>query len=562
MIEPISAKREGSASGRVARSGHVGLDIEMTKPRQTSPFRVSLQLKSAVILTFVVLTALAVGGWFYYDTTDQWLVGEDGRRAMRIAQALGLAAQKDLVDQHYGTLQSLAKEYLRNDNIQYVAILDARGESAASASRDVGGNKFAPLLRLPVSVSATRRLDRNTLSLAHPIILSDTTWYKDRLAGSVRLVLDTSKTTASLRQVRDRMMVIGVIIAACVIPFGYLLVWHVVGQPVRDLVGATRRLARGDFTARTGLKRADEIGELAGAFNMMAGEVSEMRDELLDANEQLEQKVAGRTRDLEIANGRLRDEIAEKEDFLRAVSHDLNAPLRNIAGIASMLVVKGKDTLPSEAVDKLNRIRANVEVETSLIGELLELSRIRTRPQRREVVDIGGLVRKVADTFEFDLKQRRIDLQVASHMPFLWVDKSRMHQVFQNLIDNAIKYMHRDEGGRIVVEHELADGAHEFRVVDNGPGIAPDQLEKVFYVFRRARSVANSKVPGKGVGLALVKGVAANYDGRAWVTSEEGKGSTFHVALSVEATLPPANPEFRQNPNEKDRVPTDHHPVG
>jgi len=534
----------------------------MTTPRKDSPFRISLQLKSVVILTFVVLTAMAVGGWFYYDTSDRWLGAEDSRRAMRIAQALGHSAQRDLAEKRYGALQRLAKEYLRNDNIQYIAVLDAQGEVAASASRDFAPDKFGPLLRLPVSVSATRRLDRDTLALARPIIYSDATWYKDRLAGSVRLVLDTRETTVSLRKLRDRMMVIGVIIAACAIPFGYLLVWHVVGQPVRDLVGATRQLARGDFTARTSLKRVDEIGELAGAFNMMAQEVSQMRDELLDANEQLEQKVANRTQALEVANGRLRDEIAEKEDFLRAVSHDLNAPLRNIAGIASMLVMKGKGTLPQDTVDRLNRIRANVEVETSLIGELLELSRIRTRPQRREVVDIGRLVRKVADTFDFDLKQRRIELVVAPHMPFLWVDASRMHQVFQNLIDNAIKYMHRDAGGQIIVEHELVDGAHEFRVIDNGPGIAPDQLAKVFYVFRRAQSVANSKVPGKGVGLALVKSVAANYDGRAWVTSEEGKGSTFHVALSVEATLPPAKPEFRQNQDERNSAQTDHHPVG
>jgi len=227
---------------------------------------------------------------------------------------------------------------------------------------------------VPLSVDRTR-LDRDTLSLARPIILREATWYRDRLARSVRLVLDTSVTTSNLAEVRHRMMVIGVIIVACAVPFGYLLVWHVVGQPVSDLVGVTRQLADGDFTARTGLKRTDEIGELAGAFNMMAGEVSRMRDELVEANERLELKVADRTRDLEVANERPREEMAEKEDFLRAVSHDLNAPLRNIAGIASMVTLrniagiasmvtmKWKDALPAEAVAKLERIAANVEVE-------------------------------------------------------------------------------------------------------------------------------------------------------------------------------------------------------
>ena len=532
----------------------------MARSRRTNPFRVSLQVKSAVILTSIVLTAMAVGGWFYFDTAGNWLRSEDNRRAMRIAQALGLAAQKDLTEQSYGSLQRLVREYLRNDSIHYVAILDAEGTVVASASRKAGADPYGPLRRLPVSVSAIRRLDRDTLSLARPIILRDVTWYRDRLAGSVRLVLDTSVTTTNLAEVRQRMMVIGVIIVACAIPFGYLLVWHVVGQPVKDLVGVTRQLAEGDFTARTGLKRNDEIGELAGAFNMMAGEVSRTRDELVNANEMLELKVADRTRELEVANDRLREEMAEKEDFLRAVSHDLNAPLRNIAGIASMVTMKWKDDLPDEAVAKLERIAANVEVETSLIGELLELSRVRSRPERREVVDMGRLIEGVAGTFDFDLKEGKIDLQVSPRMPFLWVASSRMRQVFQNLIDNAIKYMNRPSGGRIAIEHELVDGFHEFRVIDNGPGIPADQLKKVFYVFRRAKNAVNSTVPGKGVGLALVKSVAANYDGRAWVTSEEGKGSTFHIALSLKATLPPARPEFRTGRKETSDQ-SDHYPV-
>ena len=538
--------------------------IEMATKEKANPFRVSLQLKSAVVLTFVVLTAIAAGGWSYFYEVRDLMRSEDSRRAMRIAQALGLAAQKDLAERNHGPLQRLVSEYLRNDSIRYVAILDANGEVAASASRETASNQYAPLRRLPISVSMTRRPGRDLLSLARPIILQDAARDTDRLAGSVRLVLDTSATAATLSNVRHHMMVIAVIIVACALPFGFLLVWHVAGQPVRELVRATRQLARGDFAARAELKRNDEIGELAGAFNMMAGEVSRMRDELVDANKHLEHKVADRTGDLEVANRRLREEMAEKEDFLRAVSHDLNAPLRNIAGMTSLLLMNKQGQLPPEAVSRLKRIRANVEVESSLIAELLELSRIRTKPQRREVVDMGKLLHKIADTFEFELKQQQIEFDLASHMPYLYVEESRMRQVFQNLIDNAIKYMHRESGGRISIEHELVDGFHEFRVIDNGPGIEPDQIEKVFYVFRRATNAANAKVPGKGVGLALVRSVVANYDGRVWVTAKVAAGSTFHVTLAVKATLPPTEPQFRPaNLQENDcHAKTDHNPAG
>jgi len=429
----------------------------MAAKEKVNPFRVSLQLKSAVVLTFVVLTAIAAGGWSYFNRVQDLMRSEDNRRAMRIAQALGLAAQDNLTQQRHEPLQNLVSEYLRNDSIRFVAILDSDGHVTASASRETTSNRYASLLRLPVSVSMMRRAAPGVLSLARPIILQDAGQDTNRLAGSVRLVLDTTATAAALRDVRHHMMVIAVILVACALPFGYILVWHVVGQPLGELVRATRQLGRGDFAARAQLTRRDEIGELAGSFNMMATEVSRMRDELVDANERLEQKVADRTQELELANQRLREEMAEKEDFLRAVSHDLNAPLRNIAGMTSILLMNPRDELPDDAVARLQRIQANVEVETSLIAELLELSRIRTRPQRRDVVDMRELIGGVVETLDFELKQRGIAVDVTSHMPYLYVEKARMRQVFQNLIDNAIKYMHRDSGGRIVIEHELAD---------------------------------------------------------------------------------------------------------
>src|SRR5205807_8220870 len=104
------------------------------------------------------------------------------------------------------------------------------------------------------------------------------------------------------------------------------------------------------------------------------------------SNQGLEGKVNQRTVQLEAANARLSSEIAEKEDFLRAVSHDLNAPLRNIAGMATMLLLKHRASFDEDVVHRLERIQKNVQVETDLISELLELSRIKTRRQKVETV--------------------------------------------------------------------------------------------------------------------------------------------------------------------------------
>ncbi|MCD6304469.1 MAG: HAMP domain-containing histidine kinase [Planctomycetes bacterium] len=511
--------------------------------RQGTPrrrMRIGLQVKCAVILTMVVLGAMATGGWFYFDTARKSLRRSEMQHAMQLTNALGLAAQYDLRQGRDLALRRLAEDFLANEGVRYAALVDADGLPAATAcATPAGRQRWAHLADVPVTVSLVRRMDDDLLVLAKPIVMRDVIWYRQRLVGGVRVVFDTSGTTARLAAVRARMMLVAGAVIALAIPLGYVLVWRVVLRPLRRLLALTDRLARGDFHARLKLRSRDEIGQLGEAFDAMAGRLADMRDELLRANEQLEQQVARRTEELQFANARLRAEMAEKEEFLRAVSHDLNAPLRNIAGMATMIAMRWRDELPEDIMARLQRIQANVDIETAMIKELLELSRIRTRPQRREVVDCSTLVRGVVESFDYELRARRIDIDLHGEMPLLYVEKNRLREVFQNLIDNAIKYMHRRTGGWIRVGYRRTRRMHEFYVADNGPGIAPDQHERVFCVFRRAETARAAAVEGKGVGLALVRSVASNYDGRAWVESQPGRGSTFYVALSVENTSPP-----------------------
>ena len=304
----------------------------------------------------------------------------------------------------------------------------------------------------------------------------------------------------------------------------------------------TGRIATGDLGARTGISSNDEIGELAESFDTMSGRIADMRHQLVESNKQLEAKVAERTGDLKIANTRLRQQMTEKEDFLRAVSHDLNAPLRNISGMAAMLMSNLHQKFPPEAAARLERIQANVDIQSSLIGELLDLSRIQAGPQNRHIVDACHTITQLGRAFEFELNARNITFVITDKMPTLYVRQSHFRQVFQNLIDNAIKYINRPSGGRIEVSYKLVGDMHQFSVRDNGPGIPQNEHNRIFTVFRRASSAEATRTAGKGVGLATVKAVVSNYDGQAWVESEVGAGATFFVALSVKATArPPAD---------------------
>lgn len=493
----------------------------------------SLGLKTVIILGCVVLGVTLVGGWSYHTISTSILNTNDYRHAVSIVDSLRMAAAQDLEGRRSLSLKRLVNDAILNDSVRYVAIVDAENRVTAMAAKEGPAPGLSTLMNTPVSIVNTTRSEEGMLLLARPI-LRNGSGNGSRIIGGVRLMMDTSSTSSALEAAQQKLIMTAAVAVVSALLAGYLMVWFVVVKPLHRIVTAARKVAAGDYTARLRVHGGDEIGELAFAFDAMVSDVSRARDELVGSKEHLEQCVLERTGQLEVANDRLRHEIAEKEDFLRAVSHDLNAPLRNIAGMATLITMKFGEELPEEVVARLQRIQANVDVQASMLNELLELSRVKTCPQKREKVDFGGLVSEVVQTFEYELKTHQIDLVVNGELPRLFVERNRIRQVFQNLIDNAIKYMDRPTGGRIEVLYEFSQDMHTFCISDNGPGISPEDQEKLFRVFRRVQSAATAKVPGKGVGLALIRNIVSNYDGKTWVESKPGVGSKFCFSLAAQ----------------------------
>ena len=301
--------------------------------------------------------------------------------------------------------------------------------------------------------------------------------------------------------------------------------------PVRSLLEATARLSEGGQPVPVTAKTHDELGLLADAFNTMARNLSTTRYQLEKTNEELEQKVRDRTAELERVNDRLETELIDKNDFLRAVSHDLKAPLRNIDGMAAMLLKKYRSQLAGDAMTKLERIGANVKIQTDLINDLLELSRIRNRPGRHHAIDLNELILEVRDNLSYDLEHGHIVFELKDKLPTILADQNRVRQIFQNLLDNAIKYMVPRSPSRITIEYRQDELSHHFTITDNGRGIAPDNLRDIFQMFRRATHQNGHSEHGRGVGLAIVKSIVERYGGKIDVHSQPDIGSTFHFTF-------------------------------
>jgi signal transduction histidine kinase len=163
-----------------------------------------------------------------------------------------------------------------------------------------------------------------------------------------------------------------------------------------------------------------------------------------------------------------------------------------------------------------------------LLNELLELSRVGRQMNTPENRKLNDLVMEAIERVAIQIEKQDVDVQVAPDMPVVCGDPGRLMEVFQNLIDNSIKFMGDQKSPRIEIGAQLEDGMVHCFLSDNGIGIASDYHDRIFNLFERL----DMKIAGTGVGLALVKRIIEVHNGSIWVESAgEGHGSSFHFTL-------------------------------
>ncbi len=238
------------------------------------------------------------------------------------------------------------------------------------------------------------------------------------------------------------------------------------------------------------------------------------------AYEILEHKVEERTAQLVAAN-------KELEDFAYIVSHDLKAPLRGISQIAGWLGKDYGDRLDGQGHEFLELMSGRARRMESLIEGILKYSRATRGTEVRKPVDLNALVRQCVELLS---PPANIRVEVQDNLPTVSGDPTRLQQIFQNLISNAIKFLDKPQG-EVQVGSQIEDGHTVFFVKDNGPGIAERYHEKIFQIFQTLQ--ARDTMESTGIGLTLVKKIVEQYGGKIWLKSSLGEGSTFYFTLPV-----------------------------
>jgi PAS domain S-box-containing protein len=215
----------------------------------------------------------------------------------------------------------------------------------------------------------------------------------------------------------------------------------------------------------------------------------------------------------------------ELDHFVYLVSHDLKAPLRAISNLSEWISDDLSGHLPPENEQQLDLMRSRVGRMENLINGLLDYARIGRTEIKTEAVAVGDLLTEIIDSLA---PPAAFTIQFSPDLPTLQTKRVLLYQVFSNLISNAIKHHDRPDG-HVEISANLQQDRYEFWVTDDGPGIAPDQQERIFAIFQ---ALDKSKSDHTGIGLAIVKKIVESEAGQISVESSLGKGSTFRFTWS------------------------------
>ncbi|MEN8262222.1 MAG: ATP-binding protein [Nitrospirota bacterium] len=259
--------------------------------------------------------------------------------------------------------------------------------------------------------------------------------------------------------------------------------------------------------------------------------VKERTAKLSMANEQLQKEIVGHKRSEEKKAQLLKEvESINKElkDFAYIVSHDLKAPLRAISTLANWITTDYADKLDEDGKEQLELLISRAGRMHSLINSILEYSKVGRIREEKTEVNMNEVVVEVIDMIA---PPNNIEITIENKLPSIVCEKTRIAEVFQNLLSNAIRYMNKPEG-IIKISCTGDNGYWKFSVSDNGPGIEGKYFKKIFQIFQTLSPLDEHE--NTGIGLTLVKKIITMYGGDIWVESEINKGSTFFFTLPKE----------------------------
>ena len=454
-----------------------------------------------LILTAVVITVSLFIKTYYYNGTRQYITTKMNNISGMLQQYY-----TDNSASFGNEVHSMIEDWQDQDKLEFMAINSEGKITMTSSGFDISPDIIAQDYYDAVESGVSGYFSGKAPSGEYIMAVTVTTPDSSGQYSAVRLVTSLERTNKYIA---------GYIIAVAFVCLAVVLLMFVSGMyfvksivmPVRQLGNTAKRYARGDFSVRIDKKSDDELGELCDIINHMAEELAMSE--------------------------------AMKNDFISSVSHELRTPLTAIKGWSETIASMPDD---QETVAKgMKVINTETERLSRMVEDLLDFSRMQNGKLtlNKSTMDILAELGDAVLIYTERAKKENIEIvyDEPDMLPFIYGDKSRMRQVFINIIDNAIKYT--EKGGVVTIQAVQSDNSHiEIAVSDTGCGISKQDLPKIKTKFYKA----NHTKRGSGIGLAVADEIVTQHSGKLEIFSEEGHGTTVLITLPIQ-TQPPRSHE-------------------
>lgn len=441
----------------------------------------------------VLMVAVSIFVWITLQQQATLLDRELQKKGKSVAADLTEISNINILLEDMESLESnLSQIVISDEDISNAAIFTADGALLLSHNGD-----FAIPPQINLKKEGEENLDSEWLFVM-PIF--DNT---ENLIGTAAIRISRNRVLKMLEESSTKLILITILITIIIIGIVYWL------------------LARIRSMADQEIKRAKEIET---AYNKL----QDLQNVLRKANETLEEKVKKRTQALRKTNQELQQVNTELKDFAYIVSHDLKAPLRAISSLTDWIIEDYEDSFDEDGQEQLKLLKSRVSRMYQLLEGILRYSRIGRGQEEKEILDLNVLVEEVISTL---LPTEHFNITVLNDLPPIFADKTKIYQVFQNMISNAIKYNDKAVGEiKISCETNSEDGFHYFTIADNGKGIPEEDFERVFKIFQTLEKDKDS-AESTGVGLTLVQKIIKKYGGKISIASKVGEGTAFTFSL-------------------------------
>jgi signal transduction histidine kinase len=483
-------------------------------------------LKSKIIaaVVFTIVTTTIVSSGFFYTQLRAILFLNLKEHGSTICEHLANSAKYSILTEDKVVLNDLIKDVMRSEDIVYAVIADEYGHALAEKAV-VKIPDIASLSKTAIQTKKSQfKIARNSYgeqiySFCHPVIAKNTNIAEligaesdydnnasANLRGTVNVGLSPRNTIARLDNILLGIIMLTVIIIGCSILSSINLARLII-KPIKQMANAASKIAAGDLSQIVSVESEDEIGQFARQFNAMTHALKNREQQLNESYDQL--KYANQ----------------ELKDFAYIASHDLKAPLRGIKTLAEWIAADYADKFDDAGKEQFRLLTNRVDRMHNLIDGILQYSRVGRIREKPVKINLNTLI---ADIIDMLALPKNIEIVIENTLPDITFEETRIRQVLQNLISNAVKYMDKPQGKISIGFTDEADH-WKFSLSDNGPGIDEKYYDKIFRIFQTLAPRDNFE--STGIGLALVKKIVELYGGKVSVVSEVGQGSTFFFTI-------------------------------